>query len=78
MERKVLEGKIDAITEAVGQQFRTFGGGQATANNPMAAALKDEPLCFAGCVNVKDVVLAVLATAFETGMFELETGRVKE
>ena len=40
--------------------FRTFGGGQASYNNPMAAAFKDKPLMFAASVDVKEVVEAIL------------------
>lgn len=48
------------LLKQIQSQFRTFGGGRATANNPMAHALKDEPLQFAACVNVADVVRVVL------------------
>ena len=55
---------IDRITEAIGQNFRTFGGDQPTNNNPVAIALEGKPYQFAMGVDVRNVVEAVLA---ETG-----------
>ena len=51
---------IDEITQIIGQKFRSFGGGHTSFNNPVSAALKDQPLQFAAGVNIKDVVRAVL------------------
>lgn len=50
---------IDKITEAIGNCFRSFGGGQG-GTNIMAQALKDEPFQFAAGVDIKAVVTAVL------------------
>ena len=47
---------VNEITKEVGSKFRTFGGGQEGFNNPIAAALKDEPFQFAAGVDVKSVV----------------------
>ena len=52
--------KIDKITQIIGRKFRSFGGGQKAFNNPLAVALKDEPLQFALGVDIKSVVKAVL------------------
>ncbi len=52
--------KVDEITKTIGRQFRSFGGGQGSFNNPMAAALKDEALQFAAGVDIKSVVGEVL------------------
>ena len=52
--------KIDKITQVIGQKFRSFGGGQTGFNNPLAMALKDEPLQVAACVDIKSVVKVVL------------------
>ena len=52
--------KIDKITQIIGRKFRYFGGGQKAFNNPLAVALKDEPLQFALGVDIKSVVKAVL------------------
>lgn len=43
--------------------FRTFGGDKVTPNNIMSIALKDNPLQFAGAVDVLDVVNCVLETS---------------
>ena len=55
--------KIDKITQIIGQKFRSFGGGQKGFNNPLAIALKDEPLQFAAGVDIKSVVKTVLREA---------------
>lgn len=52
-----------AITNAVAKRFRSFGGGDATPDNPIAAALADRPPCFAACVDISDVVQFVLEQA---------------
>ena len=52
---------IDRITENVGRTFRSFGGGQKDFDNPIAEALKDEPLQFAAGVHIKKVVEYVLS-----------------
>jgi hypothetical protein len=50
----------DVIVIEIGKHFRTFGGGRDSADNPVAHALKDEPLQFAAGVDVQEVVLFVL------------------
>lgn len=52
--------RVDRITQIVGKRFRSFGGGQGSRFNPVADALKDKPLQFAGCVDIKSVVEVVL------------------
>jgi hypothetical protein len=54
------EEKIKTITVIIGQNFRSFGGGQASNNNPLATALRDEPYQFAAGVDIKSVVEAIL------------------
>jgi len=55
--------KIDKITQIIGMKFHSFGGGRTVFNNPIALALKDEPLQFAAGVDIKSVVKAVLSEA---------------
>ncbi|KKL02318.1 hypothetical protein LCGC14_2626570 [marine sediment metagenome] len=52
--------KTDDLVEAIGQRFRTFGGGNITEGNPISVALKDRPLQFAAGVDVRDVTDFVL------------------
>ena len=58
------EEKIALITTAIGLQFRCYGGGggssPSVASNPIAAALKDEPLIFATGADVATVVKCIL------------------
>jgi len=55
--------KVDRITQVIGRKFRSFGGGQTGFNNPIAVALKDNPLQFATGVDIKSVVTEVLKEA---------------
>ncbi len=50
----------EEIVEAIGMVFRTFGGGKGSKTNPVADALKDEPLQFAAGVDVASVVNFIL------------------
>lgn len=52
----------DEIVAAIGQHFRTFGGGRTEGVewNPLVSTLKDEPMQFAAGVDVSDVVRFVL------------------
>lgn len=59
--------KVDKITLIIGRKFRSFGGGQKGFNNPLAIALKDEPLQFAAGVDIKSVIKAVLSEAKKKG-----------
>ena len=59
--------KVDKITQIIGRKFRSFGGGRGSRFNPMAEALKDEPLQFAAGVDIKSVVKAVLSEAKQKG-----------
>lgn len=55
--------KVDRITQVIGRKFRSFGGGQTGYNNPVATALRDQPLQFAAGVDIKSVVKEVLSEA---------------
>ena len=57
--------KVDKITQIIGRKFRSFGGGQKGFNNPLAMALKDQPLQFAAGVDIKSVVKVVKAVLSE-------------
>lgn len=61
----------EQIVTKIGKQFRTFGGGRGSYNNPMAAALKDKPLQFAACVDVAEVVAFVLKESGHDKLLEL-------
>lgn len=53
---------VDAITSAIAEKFRTFGGGASSSwGNPIAMALANEPAQFAAGVDVKEVVKFVLS-----------------
>lgn len=49
------------IVTAIGQRFRTFGGGHDSDFNPLARALKYHPLQFAAGVHVDEIVRFVRA-----------------
>lgn len=51
---------IKHITNSVRENFRSFGGGEATPGNPVAAALKDGRPQFAAGVDIEDVVTFIL------------------
>lgn len=55
------EQLIDTAIHEIGQRFRTFGGGRDSDTNPMAHALRDQPLQFAAGVDVRAVVEHVYA-----------------
>jgi hypothetical protein len=55
-----MNDDVKRITTLVGRCFRTFGGGQGSDDNPLAAALKDNPLMFAAGVDVAQVVTFVI------------------
>lgn len=50
------EAAVDRIVHLIGQRYRTFGGGRDSDTNPLAHALKNEPLSFAANVDVRAVV----------------------
>ena len=52
--------KVDEITKGVGLNFPSFGGGQGSDFNPIAATLKNRPFQFAAGVDIKSVVEFVL------------------
>ncbi len=54
---------IDEIVKSVSDNFRTFGGGNVSINNPISIALQDKPSQFAAGVDVRDVVMHVLKMA---------------
>lgn len=56
----VNDSLVDEITAAIGEQFRTFGGGRGSNWNPIAEALKSAPPQFAAGVDVRQVVDFVL------------------
>lgn len=47
---------LEDIVAEVGKNFRTFGGGSVSNDNPISAAMKDRPAVFAAGVDVMDVV----------------------
>ena len=57
---RTREFAVDDIVGLIGQRFRTFGGGRDSDTNPMARALKNEPLMFAAGVDVRAIVELVL------------------
>ena len=59
--------KVDKITQIIGRKFCSFGGGRGSNFNPLAEALKDEPLQFAAGVDIKSVVKSVLSEAKKKG-----------
>lgn len=55
---------LQALVDLIQQKFRTFGGGRDGGGwNPVADALKDQPLQFAAGVGVRDVAAVVLEEA---------------
>ena len=57
----IKQDKVAFITKAIGKNFRCFGGDACRVQgNPIAEALKDEPLSFAATVDVASVVKFVL------------------
>jgi hypothetical protein len=57
---------LDELIAKVGENFRTFGGGQVTvSSNPLAHALKDKPLQFAAGVDVSQVVTFIVIAVLE-------------
>ena len=56
----VSEERIEEIIAEITAEYRTFGGGQDSQWNPLAAALKDDPPQFAAGVDVEDVVRSVI------------------
>lgn len=64
--------RIKAITEAVGQSFRCFGGGgKPSVVNPVTMAMADAPRQFAAGVDVAQVVNFII-TAFLCTQFSSE------
>ena len=57
-----MSKNTDYIVTAIGEHFRTFGGGEdvSNTNNPVSMAMADKPLMFAAGVDVKEVVVFVL------------------
>ncbi len=54
--------RVQRIAVKVGVRFPCFGGGEIrTQNNPLAFALRNDPLQFAAGVDVTEVVKFVLA-----------------
>ena len=49
------------ITRGLANRFPSFGGGWVTPGNPISAALRDVPPCFAAGVDIREVVDYVLA-----------------
>ena len=54
------EQTVPYLIERVRRNFRSFGGGDATPNNPLAHAIKDHKPQFAAGVDIEDVVLFIL------------------
>ena len=59
-EGELTSEELEEHVSKVGNNFRSFGGGKGSDWNPVAAALKDNPLQFAAGVDVSDVVDFVL------------------
>lgn len=59
----ITEEKVERIVKAVAKKFRSFGNGQATADNPVAEAFKSKPAMFALGVDIEEVVRFVLKEA---------------
>jgi len=57
---KIIPETIQDITSIITAEFRTFGGGQGSSWNPIAAALQDSSPQFAAGVSVEDVVERVV------------------
>jgi len=53
---------VDDVVKSIAGKFRTFGGGyESPYGNPLAMALKNEPLQFAAGVDVRSVVDFIVA-----------------
>lgn len=50
------EAAVDNAIHMIGKRFRTFGGGRDSDTNPIAHAMRNEPLAFAANVDVRAVV----------------------
>lgn len=61
--QETLEAFTDRAIAAIGERFRTFGGGRDSTTNPMAHALRDQPLQFAAGVDVRAVVELIIHLA---------------
>ncbi|MBV6513044.1 MAG: hypothetical protein FMNOHCHN_02569 [Ignavibacteriaceae bacterium] len=55
---KIIPETTKDITAIITAEFRTFGGGQSSMDNPIAFA--NQPLTFAAGVSVEDVVERVV------------------
>lgn len=58
---KITPENPQDIVAIISAEFRTFGGGQGSSYNPIAAALQDSPPQFAAGVSVEDVVNRVIS-----------------
>lgn len=47
---------LDRITAEASRNFRSFGGGQISAGNPISEAMKDRAPAFAAGVHIREVV----------------------
>lgn len=52
----VNDAAIGFLVEACANNFRSFGGGQVSPNNPISFALADKPPTFAAGVDIREVV----------------------
>lgn len=60
--------KTDQIVNHVAKHFRCFGAGtESNLGNPLSAAMKDKPPCFALGVDVQEVVEFVLKESRKKG-----------
>lgn len=57
---KVIPENTDDLIALVAANFRSFGGGKLTRDNPLSHALQDGPPVFAAGVDVREVVEFVL------------------
>jgi len=60
---KITPENRDDLIQLVTANFRSFGGGQGSSNNPIAIALQDSAPQFAAGVDIEDVVNFILDSA---------------
>lgn len=65
---KITPENRDDIVTIVTNNFRSFGGGQGSSDNPIAMALKHQSPQFAGGVDIKDVVDFILDLSKKHGI----------
>lgn len=61
-----VDNVVDEVTAEVISTFQTFGGGQVDDNSPIAKALAGRPPMFAMGVDVRNVVIMVIAKSIKS------------